>query len=575
MATKWGVARWGTFRWGGSVEFSALLDRKDGVHPRRRITLKLDSGDVDLTPYLISASAVYQEKERAPDRMAAGDATMVFSNYNGAFTETNTSSLLYNKKYHNRNIVFELGIELASGTVEYIKVSTMKIRSVSFSVNNSRVTFRVYDQVRRLLTETLNRRPDTMIPVAGAANVGNGKCSEIDIRPFVNVAQSWTLTCTLGGGDSTATFSVVGSVSGNIGTATSGTEFLNATTGGIKFTINTGATVWSLNDAFTFSTVKMMEFNVVNPVKILWSILTGTNFDTGAAEAWQDRTPQLNSTRNSSNPDLLYDAFSIAATNLTFTMKGFVPWDSDLVKIAENIVLHFLGSLNVDGVGRLYVKSFKPGLADTPSRTFSDVKKNITMSLTRDLNDMVNWVNFRYRKKDIWPWDDDEGDSLLDGLLIQKSQTSFDDYDQWFTLNLKSFWYHASAAHVSFAAQRIVDKYGTPPNVFRARTGLDGIDVEIGDIVSVTDAKLGYTDYQVEVVKKEGAYEKPPILVDLALDDTLTAGFTWAFLGSLSNEGDGLSPQAATWDTATTANKLFCYIGQTAGGAGTPLFYLF
>jgi hypothetical protein len=432
MSRKWGAARWGTFRWGNSAEFESLLDRKDGVIPHRRLTWKLDAGDVDLTSYFLNASAVSTEKERAPDRVSAGDATLTFSNASGLFTDMNTSSFLYGVNYHNRNIVIEIGLELADGSIEYIKTATMKVRSINLSSDKSRATIRVYDLVRRLLTETVNRKPESMVVVAGGANVGDGTCSDIDIKPFVNVSQTWTLTCTLGGAN--ATFSVVGSVSGNIGTATAGTEFSNAATGGIKFTIQGGTVNFAVSDAFTFSTVKMMEFNVVNPIKIIWSVLTGYNYDTGVAEDWLTRTPQLDSTRSSANVDLNYQAFVAAVANSTFDIKGFVPWDYELVALIEEIILHFLGSVHVDSSGRLYIKVWRPEIADT--RTFADTKKNVKMSLSRDVQDMINWVNVRYRKSDVWPWTDANESDALDGLYVAKSQDSYADFGQWFTLNL-------------------------------------------------------------------------------------------------------------------------------------------
>ena len=574
MSRNWGISYWNTFKWGGSAEFDTLLDRKDGLHPKRRITLKLAAGDVDLTSYFISASSVYQEKERAPDRISAGDATLVFSNASDLFTETNTAGFLYNKIYHNKDIVFEVGLELISGSVEYIKITTMKVKGITFSSDNSRVTIRVYDSIRRLLTETINRKPESMVPTAGASNVGNGKCSDIDIRPFITVAENWTLTCTLGGGDSTATFSVVGSIAGNIGTATSGTEFLNATTGGIKLTIRVGTINWAIDDAFTFSTVKMMEFDVVDPIKIIWSILTGKNFDTGASEGWLDRTPQLSGTLNSSNVDLNYDSFVLAAANTTFDIKGFVPWDQDLVKILEEIILHMLGAINVDSSGRISVKVWKPGLIE--QREFSDTKKNVTMSMTRDTQDMINWVNIRYRKNDVWPWTDDEDDDLLDGLIVDKNQDSYDDYGQWFSLNLKTRWYNANGTHVTYPSARLTDKYSTPPRRFNWKTGLDGLQTEIGDIVSITDDKLGFDSYAVEVMKKEGNYTSKPAAITFEAEDTGTQNVNWAFIGSSSDEGDGLSPQAATFLTATDTDKQFCYISQTGGSGSTgPDYYIF
>ena len=573
MATKWGISRWGTFKWGGSPEFTALLDRKDGLLPHRRLTWKLDAGDVDLTPYYLGASAVHQEKERAPDRIAAGDATLSFSNSTSIFNDTNTAGFLYNVNYHNRDIVIEVGLELADGTIEYLKVATMKVRGIKLSSDKSRVTIRVYDLIRRLLTETVNRKPESMVAVAGAGNVGDGTCSDIDTKPFITVSENWTLTCTLGG-SSTATFSVVGSVSGNIGTLTSGTEFLNAATGGIKVTIRSGTVDWVIGDVFTFSTVKMMEFSTVNPIKIIWSILTGTNWDTGADEPWNDRTPQLDSTLSSTNADLNHNAFALAVDNLPFNIKGFIPWDYDLVAAIEEIILHFLGAVNVDAAGRFIVKVWRPELAE--ARVFADTKKNNRIDLERDTQDMINWVNFKYRKADSWPWSDEREEETLDGVYVAKNQTSFTDFKQWFTLNLKSRWYNAADDHVTFPATRLVEKYSTPPRRFRFTTGLDGIETEIGDVINVTDEKLGYTNYPVEIMKKDGDYTARPIKVNFEAEDTGTVGVAWCFLGSSADEGDGTSPQSASFLTATENDKRFCYLSQT-GGSGTtgPDYFLF
>ncbi len=572
MARKWGTSLWGTFRWGVSQEFTELLDRKDGLHPHRRITWELDAGDVDLTSYFLNASAVASEKERAPDRVSAGDATLTFSNAGNLFTDMNTSSFLYGVNYHNRNIVIEIGLEVADGSIEYMKVATMKVRSINLSSDKSRATIRVYDLIRRLLTETVNRKPESMVVVAGGANVGDGTCSDIDVKPFVNVTQTWTLTCTLGGAN--ATFSVVGSVSGNIGTATAGTEFSNAATGGIKFTVQGGTVNFAIGDAFTFSTVKMMEFNVVNPVKIIWSVLTGYNYDTGVAEDWLTRTPQLDSTRSGANVDINYQAFAAAVANSTFDLKGFVPWDYELVVFIEEIIFHFLGSVHVDAAGRLYVKIWRPEIGGT--RTFADTKKNVKMSLLRDVQDMINWVSVRYRKSDVWPWTDANESDALDGLYVAKNQDSYDDFGQWFTLNMETRWYNEAFDQVSFPATRLVDKYSVPPRRFNFTTGIDGVDTEPGDIVLVTDEKLGYTNHPVEIMKKDGDYAARPVSVGFEAEDTGTAGTNWCFLGSSADEGDGASPPAADFANASEADKVFAYCSQTGGSGGAgPDYHLF
>lgn len=576
MPTKWGTKRWGTFRWGDaeslSAELTALLDRKDGLIPHRRITWKLDAGDQDLTNYFLNVSAVSQEKERAPDRVAAGDATLTFSNTSGVFTDTSTTSILYGINYHNRDIVIEIGLELSDGSVEYIKVATMKVRATNLSSDKSRFTIRVYDLVRRLLTETVNRKPESMMPVANAGNTGNGKCSDIDIMPFVNVSQNWTLTCTLGGGS--ATFSVVGSVSGNIGTATIGTEFLNATSGGVKFTVRGGDVNFVIGDIFTFSTVKMMEFATTNPVKIIWSILTGYNWDTNIAEDWVARTPQLDHTLTAANVDLNYTAFATAVANSTFDIKGFVAWDKDLVAAIEEIILHFLGAVNVDAEGRLYIKIWRPDMSQT--RVFADTKKNMSMSMLRDTQDMINWVSFKYRKSNTWPWSDADEENALDGLYVSKDAASYTNFKQWFTLNLKTTWYNEAGDHVSFPAVRLIERYAAPPRRFSFKTGLDGLDTELGDIIGVSDSGLGYSVFPVEIMKKDGDYAAKPAAVSFEAEDTGTGGTKWCFLGSSADEGDGVSPQASDYNNATVGDKMFCYLSQTGGSGGAgPDYFLF
>lgn len=97
-------------------------------------------------------------------------------------------------------------------------------------------------------------------PEFAEANAGNGtitKPTAISSAP----TETWTLTCTLAGGDATATFSVVGSVTGADGTATSGSAY----SGTVLFTISAGGTDWELGDVITFGIDKLG-----------WSVLKNT-----------------------------------------------------------------------------------------------------------------------------------------------------------------------------------------------------------------------------------------------------------------------------------------------------------
>jgi len=91
------------------------------------------------------------------------------------------------------------------------------------------------------------------IPAYNAGNVGNGTVSG-EAATSATVAQTITLTAT-----SATQFSVVGSVSGALGTATVGTPF---TSGQIDFTINQGSTAWAAGDVITVPTTSLTLGNV-------------------------------------------------------------------------------------------------------------------------------------------------------------------------------------------------------------------------------------------------------------------------------------------------------------------------
>lgn len=82
-------------------------------------------------------------------------------------------------------------------------------------------------------------------PAYGGTNVGNGTLGSVS-EPAGAVAQTITLTAT-----SATTFSVVGSVSGALGTATTGTAFTSPQFNG---TITAGATPFAVGDTITVAT---------------------------------------------------------------------------------------------------------------------------------------------------------------------------------------------------------------------------------------------------------------------------------------------------------------------------------
>jgi|SRR5271170_430671 flagellar hook protein FlgE len=115
-------------------------------------------------------------------------------------------------------------------------------------------------------------------PTYGTANLGNGTISG-EAATATTVPQTITMTAT-----SATTFSVVGSVSGALGTATVGTPF---TSSQLDFTINSGATAWATGDTITVPTTALSLANIkAIPITgfadgatnqtFNWNVLSGT-----------------------------------------------------------------------------------------------------------------------------------------------------------------------------------------------------------------------------------------------------------------------------------------------------------
>jgi flagellar hook protein FlgE len=115
-------------------------------------------------------------------------------------------------------------------------------------------------------------------PTYGNTNTGNGTVSGLSASG-TTVAQTFTLTAT-----SATQFSVVGSVSGNLGTATVGTPFTSSQLG---FTINAGSTAFAAGDTITVPTTPVALGDVTGiPITgfadgatnqtFNWNVLSGT-----------------------------------------------------------------------------------------------------------------------------------------------------------------------------------------------------------------------------------------------------------------------------------------------------------
>ena len=97
-------------------------------------------------------------------------------------------------------------------------------------------------------------------------------------------------------------------------------------------------------------------------------------------------------------------------------------------------------------------------------------------------------------------------------------------------------------------------------------TGLDALLINTGDFVNVTDEKYNFALSSGEVVQIQKIFDEEPKIIFMRIRRDDDIDVIWGFLGSNVDESDGISPQAADWDSATDVDKQFIYLSQTGGG---------
>lgn len=550
-----------------------FMDQKINSKPLDKVEIELSAGIwTDITSYYIGGANFEQEKERAPDKISAGDVRFSFVNHDNKFTPTDTSSIFYNVDFQNKKIKFSEGFY----DLGYLTQAIMYIKDVAWDYDEQICYLHCQDIMQRLIDENLNIFPVALIPIPNTANTGNGTCSEIATLPFATVSENWTLTCTLGGADGVATFSVVGSVSGNIGTATSGTEFppIPTSTDPIKFTISAGVTPWIIGDIFTFSTYLYPQWTTTNPAKIIWSILTGYDYDSAVQQNWSSRVFSLDNTKSDDNIDINYNTFVEAITNIDNNLTGYIPYDKNAAECLEEIIIHFLGSLYTDNKGRISLSSYKPSFgASLLFREFSDTKKIFALNTEQDTAQIINKTTIKCKRSASWAWSN--VDEVLDDIYSNSNSTSISKYGLRNPFDWDdNFWYSPSRASQEWFADRIIDKFSNPPNEIEFETGLDGIRQNLADKILFTDSRTNNSQKLMEVISISKDFEAKPKTMTLTVSETGTIGLNWCFLGSGENEEDGLSPQNSNWDSASASDRQFCYLS-TTGATSDPRYYLF
>jgi len=545
-------------------------EQEIGSKPIDKVEIELSAGVwTDVTENYMGGATFDQEKERAPDKISAGDTRYTFDNTDDKFTPRNSGSIFYNVIYQGKRIRFSIGF-YGHG---YYPQSIMVIKNVRWDYDEQRCYIFCQELVQRVVDENLNVYPPALIPVADAGNTGNGTITEISTLPFATVSNGWTLTCDGAGGDGVGTFDVVKDGVGSIGTATSGTEFVSSANG-IRFTISAGATPWAISDEFTFTAYQYPEYTTENPVKIIYNLLTGYNYDSDAQSDWHGRVLELDHIQSVDNTDLNWTSFVNAVANVTTSLTGYIPYDKSAAETLEEIVIHFLGSLYTDNEGRIAVSSYRPSFGAVLMREFADIKQVFELDAEEDTAKIINKVTVFCKSSASFAWSNVS--ETTDDVYEASNSQSITDYGIKNPFVWTDYWYSASKQAQSWFADRIKDKFGGVPNLpleMEFQTGLDAMRTNLADRRKFTDSRTNYSNKLLEIVKVQKDFESNYKTITLTGSNVGTEGVRWAFLGSSADEGDGISPQANNFDSANDTDKQFAYLS-TTGSSIEPLYYL-
>jgi hypothetical protein len=567
----------------GSENGETFAEETEKLRDSKPVTkvefIDVDGNATDISDWYIEGAQFEQVKDRAVSEIQAGNFDVVLSNHDDYFSEFVSTSIFFEKQYHGAKIRISVGFIVPSGTTVWQTVGVGFIDSLeAFPSGESKITLRCRDLLGYLLDTNINNTPAAETPVADGGNVGTGSMSAVSVLPFKTVNENWTITCTTPGADATAIFSVVGSVTGAKGNATSGTEFTTGTgTGGIKFTISGGGVNWSAGDHFHFTTKQHPEWSAVNLVKILWSILTGYNYDGDTIEAWSAQVLALDSTQTTANTDLDYAAFVQAISDVdalgVFDLTGYLLRDMSALDSIQELLLLFQGSLFTNTDGKLSITIYVSNFSATPFATFLDTKKIKVLGYNRNIEEVINYCPIHYKSKLKWEFSDEQLD--YQGIYVASSAASIAKYGilQYGAEPFYVRWFASSGAHVKDLADKLVSRFADPPLNIDFETGSDGITTTVGKVITITDSKYNFSSVGCEVVRTTKLLDARSLTVSIRGRRDTNLGLVWGFIGSSVDEGDGLSPQDNAYDIASAADKDFAYF--SADGVPEPDYRMF
>lgn len=558
-----------------SPAFLAEMVKPQGTTPRTKVEfIDKSNNATDITQHYLSGANFEQVRQRAVTEIQAGQFDIVLSNEDDTFSEYKAGTLLYNLDYHGARIRVSQGFLLPNGVLEYTPQATLYIDKLATDPNNiSQIVFSCRDIIGFFMDKKLHPHPSKEIPVRDPGNVGNGVVSTIATLPFTTVNEDWTLTTTTPGADGVSQFSVVGSISGSIGPATGGSEFIS-TAHGVRFTIHGGTVNYSNGDKFTFSTKQHPQYSAVNAGKVLWSLLTGYSWDSNTQEAFSDLVLNFDHTQSDANKDIDYNAFATMIAIIdavgVFAISGYIPYDTDVVTAIQNLIVMFLGTIYSGVDGRIRVSTYIPPFTPNFS-TFSDTLKIMLLDYFRQIDEVINTVTVSYIASKNWAWS--TGAQALDGSWVDQDAGSVANrgiYPQAFTIP----WYSASGGHVKDFTSKLITRFKDPPLEIDFTTGMDGLLVQMGDRLIINDVKAGFVSVIGEVTRTVKQFDDQPTSLVFRVRKDGSANTVFGVIGSTANEGDGISPQSDNYDTASTADRQFAYFSKV-GSAVAPQYSIF
>lgn len=304
-----GVNRWHmvTPKDGWTVYNQATKQRMSfrGTHGSNGRWVNGDSG----IPNVSSSTVLSLTLATPPGSPAAGDAYIVGSSGTGAWSAHDEEYAQYNgSSWEFTTPVNGMKVRLSVTGEGWIYDGSNWGQELGYLISNSRGATTVncgnsgvgpFSADRAAPSYTLSRsEASTQVFTLGDASMlgsidftntpggtaisGNGTLSDFSVTGDNAPEETWTLTCTAPG--ATATFSVVGSVSGAQANATVGTPYDN---GIIAFTLNDGSTDFTNNnsgnaDQIVFTVAEMPILIAATETDVV-PAMTGVTFDSMAA----------------------------------------------------------------------------------------------------------------------------------------------------------------------------------------------------------------------------------------------------------------------------------------------------